>query len=79
MADKFTKTGEPAGVSADDWKDVDVAKEHQPDKPPKQISNHNYRDMERDLSYINEELARWGEQKTALVAEMAKVKSAVEA
>ena len=75
MADKFTKTEDPAGVG-DDWKDVNVAKEHQ---PAKQTSNHNYRDMERDLSYINEELARWGEQKTALVAEMAKVKSAVEA
>ena len=76
MADKFTKTEEPAGLEEDDWKDVRVEKEHQPEK---QISNHNYRRMEGDLADIEEEITRLGERKTALVAEMAKVKTAAEA
>ena len=76
MADKFTKTEEPAGLEEDDWKDVQVAKEHQPEK---QISNHNYRNMEEELTRIEEEITRLGERKTALVAEMAKVKTAAEA
>ena len=72
MADKFTKTEEPDGVG-DDWKDVNVAKEHQPEK---QTSNHNYRNMEQDLASINENITRLGVDKTALVAEMVKVKTA---
>ena len=76
MADKFTKTEEPAGLEEDDWKDVQVAKEHQPEK---QISNRNYRDMEEELTSIDADITRLGERKTALVAEMAKVKTAVEA
>ena len=76
MADKFTKTEEPAGLEEDDWKVVNVTKEHQPEK---QISNHNYRNMEEDLVRIEEEITRLGERKTALVAEMAKVKTAAEA
>ena len=76
MADKFTKTEEPAGLEEDDWKDVNVAKEHQPEK---QISNHNYRNMEEDLARREEEITRLGVDKTALVAEMAKVKTAAEA
>ena len=76
MADKFTKTEEPAGLEEDDWKDVIVTKEHQPEK---QISNHNYRNMEKDLARIEENITRLGERKTVLTAEMAKVKAAVEA
>ena len=76
MADKFTKTEEPAGLEEDDWKVVNVTKEHQPEK---QISNHNYRRMEEDLVSIEEEITRLGVDKTALVAEMAKVKTAAEA
>ena len=76
MADKFTKTEEPAGLEEDDWKDVNVAKEHQPEK---QISNHNYRNMEEDLVRIEEDITRLGVDKTTLVAEMAKVKTAAEA
>ena len=76
MADKFTKTEEPAGLEEDDWKDVKVEKEHQPEK---QTSNHNYRDMEQNLVHIEENITRLGERKTALVAEMAKVKTAAEA
>ena len=75
MADKFTKTEEPAGVG-DDWKDVNVAKEHQ---PAKQTSNHSYRNMEEELTRIEEDITRLGVDKTALVAEMAKVKTAAEA
>ena len=75
MADKFTKTKEPEGVG-DDWKDVPVAKEHQPEK---QISNHNYRNMEEDLARIEIDIIRLGERKTALVAEMVKVKTAAKA
>ena len=75
MADKFTKTEDPAGVG-DDWKDVNVAKEHQ---PVKQTSNHNYRRMEEELIHINENITRLGVEKTALEAEMAKVKTAAEA
>ena len=76
MADKFTKTEEPEGLEEDDWKDVRVEKEHQPEK---QISNHNYRNMEEDLVRIEEDITRLGVDKTALVAEMAKVKTAAEA
>ena len=76
MADKFTKTEEPAGLEEDDWKDVNVAKEHQPEK---EISNRNYRNMEENLARIEEEITRLGADKTALVAEMAKVKTAAEA
>ena len=76
MADKFTKTEEPAGVEEDDWKDVPVAKEHQPEKV---ISNLNYRNMEEDLTNIEEDITRLGAQKTALEAEMLKVKTAAEA
>ena len=76
MADKFTKTEEPAGLEEDDWKDVPVAKEHQPEK---QISNHNYRNMEGDLADIERDITRLGVDKTTLVAEMAKVKTAAEA
>ena len=76
MADKFTKTEEPAGLEEDDWKDVNVAKEHQ---PAKETSNHNYRNMEDDLAIIEEDIRLLGVEKTALVAEMAKVKTAAEA
>ena len=76
MADKFTKTKEPAGLREDDWKDVNVAKEHQPEK---QISNHNYRQMEEDLTSIEAHITRLGVDKTALEAEMLKVKTAAEA
>ena len=76
MADKFTKTVEPAGLVEDDWKDVPVAKEHQPEKV---ISNYNYRNMEEDLVRFEENITRLGVDKTALVAEMAKVKTAAEA
>ena len=76
MADKFTKTEDPAGLEEDDWKDVKVAKEHQPEK---QISNLNYRYMEIELTRIEEDITRLGVDKSALEAEMVKVKTAAEA
>ena len=76
MADKFTKTEDPAGEVADDWKDVNVEKSHQPEA---QKSNLNYRRMEEDLSHLEEEISRLETDKSVLEAEMAKVKSAVEA
>ena len=74
MADKFTKTEEPAGVG-DDWKDVPVTKEHQPEK---EVSNLNYRNMEQDLTHINADITSLSTRKTALEAEMLKVKTAAE-
>ena len=76
MADKFTKTEDPAGEETDDWKDVNVEKSHTPEV---QKSNLNYRYMEEDLSSLEGEIARLESQKSVLEAEMAKVKSAVEA
>ena len=76
MADKFTKTEEPAGLEEDDWKDVNVAKEHQPEK---QISNHNYRNMEEDQAQLEKDITTLEARKTALEAEMLKVKTAAEA
>ena len=76
MADKFTKTEDPAGEETDDWKDVNVEKLHQPEA---QKSNLNYRYMEDELSGVEGEIARLESQKSVIEAEMAKVKSAVEA
>ena len=75
MADKFTKTEEPDGVG-DDWKDVNVAKEHQPEKV---TSNLNYRNMEERVAKLYEEITRLGVDKSAIEAEMVKVKAATEA
>ncbi len=76
MADKFTKTEDPAGEEADDWKDVNVEKTHQPEV---QKSNLNYRDMEENVTRLEEGIARLETEKSVLEAEMAKVKTAVEA
>tara|TARA_Y100000296_G_scaffold40423_1_gene46633 strand:+ start:236 stop:463 length:228 start_codon:yes stop_codon:yes gene_type:complete len=75
MADKFTKTEEPAGVG-DDWKDVSVTKEHQ---PAKVTSNLRYRDMENQLKDITKNISRLETEKTDLEAEMVKVKAAFDA
>jgi hypothetical protein len=76
MADKFTKTSEPAGLVEDDWKVVKVKKEHQPEK---ETSLTTYWDMEAELAGIESNITVFSARKTALVAEMAKVKTAVEA
>ena len=74
MADKFTKK-EVASGGADAWKDSVVEKEHQPAKVKSEIT---YRQMESQLANIVAQISSLGDQKTALEAEMAKVKSAAE-
>ena len=80
MADKYTKKAveTPAAASppADAWKDVTVEKESQPAKVKEMKT---YRQLENEVAQIDASVASLGEQKTACEAEMAKVKSAVEA
>ena len=76
MADTFTKTKEPAGVIADDWKDVPVKKEHQ---PAATISIMHYHSMEDQLESITNNISRLETEKTNLESEMVKVKAAIEA
>ena len=76
MADKFTKTEEPAGLEEDDWKDVRVEKEHQ---PAKQKSDVTYRQMENEVANIDAQTTELASRKTTIVAEMAEIKKAVEA
>ena len=74
MADKFTKK-EVASGGADAWKDNVVEKEHHPAKVKSEIT---YRQMENQLASIDSQISSLGDQKTALEAEMAKVKTAAE-
>lgn len=74
MADKFTKK-EVASGGADAWKDSVVEKEHQPAKVKSEIT---YRQMESQLASIVAQISSLGDQKSALEAEMAKVKAAAE-
>ena len=80
MADKYTKKAveSPAApeAPADAWKDVSVEKESQPAKV-KEVKT--YRALENQVAQIDASVASLGEQKTALEAEMAKVKAAAEA
>ena len=79
-ADKFTKKAAPeeAAVSppADAWKDSLVVKEH---TPAKQSSDVSYRQLESQVANCEEQISSQTDRKAALEAEMAKVKSAVEA
>jgi hypothetical protein len=78
MADKFTKVAaaSPASPAEDAWKFAQVEKEHQ---PAKQKSMVTYAQLEQQVVNIDAQVVSLGEQKTAVEAEMAKVKSAVEA
>jgi hypothetical protein len=78
MADTFKKieSESPASSAEDAWKDVQVEKEHQPEKVK---SNLTYRRMEQNLGEINGSIASFTEQKATLEAEMAQVKAAAEA
>jgi len=78
MADTFKKAvvEAPASSAADAWKDVQVEKEHQPEKHK---SNLTYRNMENQVADYNRNLANIGEAKSALEAEMVKVKAIAEA
>ena len=75
MADKFTKKEVASSGGADAWKDSVVEKEHQPAKVKSEIT---YRQMENQLASIDSQISSLGDQKTALEAEMAKVKTAAE-
>ena len=80
-ADKFTKKAAPespaeASPPADAWKDSLVVKEH---SPAKQSSDVSYRQLEGQVAMCEEQIASQTDRKAALEAEMAKVKSAVEA
>ena len=74
MADKFTKK-EVASGGADAWKDTIIEKEGQPAKVKSDVT---YRQMENQLASLVSQISSLGDQKTALEAEMAKVKSAAE-
>ena len=77
-ADKFTKKAmaESPSPAADAWKDAQVDKEH---TPAKQTNVVTYRQLENQVANIDSQVSELGTRKSALVAEMAKVKSAVEA
>ena len=77
-ADKFTKKAmaESPSPAADAWKDAQVDKEH---SPAKQTNVVTYRQLENQVANIDTQVSELGTRKSALVAEMAKVKSAVEA
>jgi len=78
MADTFKKVVVEAPVSSaeDAWKDVQVEKEHQPEKHK---SNLSYRVLERELENIDRNIAFETDRKAALEAEMLKVKEVAEA
>ena len=73
MADKFVKkaVAEPSV----DWKNVVVEKEHQ---PPKIKSEVTYANLEMQVAGIDSQIAELTARKSALEAEMVKVKTAVE-
>lgn len=76
MADKFTKKSVASSDAADAWKDTLVEKEIQPAKVKSDVT---YRQMENLVASLDSQISRLGDEKTALEAEMAKVKAAAEA
>ena len=78
MADTFKKdaTGTPKGSAEDAWKDVQVEKEHQPEK---EKSTLTYRSLEQQVNHLDISITSLTEQKATLEAEMAKVKTVAEA
>ena len=78
MADKYTKKSvdSSSSSSADAWKDVAVEKEHQPAVQKSEVS---YRQIEEQIAHIDAQVKSLGDQKTALEAELAEIKKAVEA
>ena len=78
MADTFKKseTPVPSSAAADAWKDVQIEKEHQPEK---EKSNLTYRELERQVKNIDSNITSLNDQKAALKAEMIKVKAIAEA
>ena len=80
MADKYTKKAVSSPPTpeapADAWKSVQVEKEHQ---PAKQKSNVTYAQLENDKASQEAQKSACDDRIAEIVAEMAKVKSAVEA
>tara|TARA_R100001443_G_scaffold25193_2_gene37924 strand:+ start:4326 stop:4565 length:240 start_codon:yes stop_codon:yes gene_type:complete len=79
MADKYTKKKVDSSAPeapADAWKDAMVEKEHQPAKQKSEVS---YRQIEQQIESIDAQVKLFGNQKTALEAELAEIKKAVEA
>ena len=76
MADKFTKTESAKGVTENDWKEVNVKKEH---TPAVIESSLNYVEMENDLAELQARIDELALKKTNLSAEMVKVKTAAQA
>ena len=78
MADTFKKVvvEAPASSAADAWKDAQVEKEHQPEI---QKSNLTYRELERQVERIDNNITSLTDAKAVLEAEMVKVKAIAEA
>ena len=75
MADKYTKKAVESSPSPD-WKNVQVEKEHQ---PAKQKSTVTYAQLEQQKASQEAQKSACDDRIVELDAEMAKVKSAVEA
>ena len=75
MADKYTKKA-VASSPEPDWKQVQVEKEHQPAKQKSMIS---YASLESQKASQEAQKSACDDRIAEIVAEMAKVKSAVEA
>ena len=75
MADKFTKKSVSSSEAADAWNDTLDEKEIQPAKVKSDVT---YRQMENQLASLVSQISSLGDSKTALEAEMAKVKTAAE-
>ena len=81
MADKYTKKAVQApeaapAPAADAWKDAWVEREVQPAKVKSDVS---YRQIESQIASIDAQVKSLGDQKSALSAELALIKKAVEA
>ena len=75
MADKYTKKA-VASSPEPDWKQVQVEKEHQ---PAKQKSMVTYAQLESQKASLEAQKSAYDDRIADIVAEMAKVKAAVEA
>ncbi len=75
MADKYTKKAVESSP-APDWKQVSVEKEHQ---PAKQKSMVTYAQLESQKASLEAQKSAYDDRIADIVAEMAKVKAAVEA
>ena len=79
MADKYTKKAiqsPEAAPAADAWKDSWVEREVQ---PPKVQTDVSYRQIEQQIASIDAQVKSLGDEKSALSAELALIKKAVEA